>query len=132
MKKSIKGLWFVLLFTALIFWGSERIKGNDELNHCIIKYKSEWGKPCTQCGESTKSYRVYFRNDCDKPLDVKCAVQEMDKRWKTFTHLNLAANDTFVAYACKGTGKYMVWPRESGDNMVSFPSDEEINEKFAQ
>lgn len=103
---------------------------NDDLNKCLVKYKSEWSKPCTQCSDYQKSYRVYFRNECTAKLDVKCAAQESDKRWKTFTKLEMMPNDTIVAYACKGAGKYLYWVRNSGDATVQFPSDEEINEQY--
>jgi hypothetical protein len=101
-----------------------------DLNKCLEKYKAEWSKPCAQCSDHSKSYRVYFRNTCEEKLDVKCAAQESDLRWRTFTRLELAPGDTVLAYACKGNGKYMYWVREAGDASQPFPSDEEINQQF--
>ncbi len=132
MKQLTSGFIITLIAFTLLLTVVNTLRGDDELNHCLVKYKSEWGKSCTQCQEWSKSYRVYFKNTCDKKLDVKCAVQETDKRWRTFTKYNLLPQDTLVGYACKGTGKYMLWPREAGDNMVVFPGDDEINEKYPQ
>lgn len=106
------------------------VKQNEDLNKCLEKYKSEWSKPCAQCPDASKSYRVYFRNVCDEKLDVKCAAQESDLRWRTFTRLELAPGDTIIAYACKGNGKYMYWVRTAGDASQPFPPDEAINEQF--
>lgn len=116
------------MLTTLIFLA----EGGEDVNHCIVKYKSEWGKPCTNCSDYSKSYRVYFRNECYTKLDVKIAAQETDRRWKTYTFLEVGPNDTIVAYACKGTGKYMVWPKKSGDTAIELPTDEQINEQFNQ
>jgi hypothetical protein len=107
-------------------------QGGEDVNQCVVKYKSEWGKPCSNCNDYSKSYRVYFRNECYKKLDVKVAAQELDKRWKTYTVLGLEPNDTIVAYACKGTGKYMIWPKKTGDTSIDLPSDEQINEQFSK
>lgn len=106
--------------------------GGEDINHCVVKYKSEWGKPCTNCSEYSKSYRVFFRNECYTKVDVKVAAQEADRRWKTYTYLSMGPNDTIVAYACKGTGKFMIWPKKSGDTSVDLPSDEQINQEFAK
>jgi hypothetical protein len=130
MKKLLPYSLFsvVLVVAALLF--SEVGKGDDDLNHCLVKYKSEWSKECSQCLDFSNSYRAYFRNDCTKKIDVKVAAQEVDKRWKTFVRLEMNPKDTVVAYACKGTGKYLYWVRESGDNTVVFLTDDEINEQF--
>lgn len=122
----------ILLFAAVLFSIVSRSFGREDFSHCLVKYKSEWSKPCSQCMDVQKSYRVYFRNECMQKLDVKCAAQESDKRWRTFTRLALAPNDTIVAYACKGTGKYLYWVREMNDNTVTLPSDEEINTQYNQ
>lgn len=130
MKKILPYTIFsvVLVVTALFF--AEVGKGDDDINHCLVKYKSEWSKECSQCLDYSKSYKAYFRNECAKKIDVKVAAQEADKRWKTFVRLEMNPKDTVVAYACKGTGKYLYWVRESGDNTVVFLTDDEINEQF--
>ena len=119
-------LFFIIAFALLIL----SAKGYDEVNKCVIKYKSEWGKPCVNCPEpiTTKSYRVYFRNECYTKLDIKVAAQEMDKRWKTYTKKEAGYGDTIVAYACKGTGKYLYWVKRSGDTSVDLPTDNEVSE----
>ena len=104
----------------------------NDLTKFLVKYKSEWSKPCTQCQDYTKSYRAYFRNTYTSKLDVKVAAQEQDKRWRTFVRLNMTPNDTIVAYACKGNGKYLCWVREAGDLSVVFPSDDVINKQHAE
>ncbi len=108
------------------------LRGDDDYSHCLAKYSSEWSKPCTQCADYSKSYRVYFRNECEQKLDVKVAAQESDKRWRTFNRLEMLPKDTIVAYACKGTGKYMTWVRRAGDQTFVFPSDEEINTQYGK
>ncbi|MBK7964076.1 MAG: hypothetical protein IPK10_01290 [Bacteroidetes bacterium] len=132
MKKLITySLGTILGFTLLLCIFSFADSG-DDLNKCLVKYKSEWSKPCSQCTDYSKSYRAYFRNDCTELLDVKVAAQEKDKRWKTFSRLNMHPNDTIVGYACNGTGKYLYWVRRTGDDAIVFPSDEEINTTFAK
>lgn len=118
---SIQGFAFLML---MLKWS----KGHNDVNKCIVKYKYEWGQPGSQCKEFSKSYTVYFRNECYKKIDAKCAIQETDKRWKTFTKLSLGYNETFSGYACNGTGKYLYWAKESSDKSVALPSDEEIQE----
>ncbi|MEP7264545.1 MAG: hypothetical protein ABI772_08605 [Bacteroidota bacterium] len=105
-------------------------QGGEDVNQCVVKYKSEWGKPCTNCTDYSKSYRAYFRNECYTKLDVKVAAQENDLRWKTYTILGMGPQDTIVAYACKGTGKYMIWPKKSGDTSIELPSDDQINQLY--
>ncbi len=128
-NRSLIYLFALAFFMMCLSWNG---RSQDDLNHCLVKYKSEWGKPCLQCLDYSKSYRVYFRNDCTEKLDVKCAAQQADKRWKTFTRLEMMPNDTIVAYACEGNGKYMKWVRRSGDTMTAFPGDEEINETYSK
>lgn len=126
MKKYIISIAILCFFiiTVLILTAH----GYEDLNHCIVKYKSEWGKPCSNCNDYSKSYRVYFKNECYNRVDVKLAVQESDNRWKTYTRIGVGYNDTLSGYACKGTGKYRAWPKKTGDTSVEFPSDEEINQ----
>lgn len=128
MKKNItlSVLFIALLaFTfLLITW--KWSKGYEDLNKCLIKYHFEWGLSGSQCRESSKSYAVFFRNECYKKIDVKCAVQEIDKRWKTYTRLGMNYNDTISGYACSGTGKYLYWVKSVDDKSTVFPTDDEI------
>jgi len=128
MKKNRKlTLFFIsLLILTCVMITLKWSKGYDDTNKCIVKYKYEWGLPCSQCKESSKTYTVYLRNECYKKIDVKCAVQETDKRWKTFTRLAIGYNDTITGYACNGTGKYLYWTKSADDNSIELPTDEEI------
>lgn len=107
---------------------------SDEIDYkaCIKKYNSAWGEECKQCTSYNNSYKVFLRNTCDEKVDVKVAVQEVDKRWKTFTHNEMAPNDTMIAYACNGKGKYLYWARKAGDKSVDFPTDAQINTEFGK
>ena len=102
----------------------------DDLAKYIVKYKSEWGKSCLQCIEAKGTYRVYLKNTYSEKLDIKVGVQEKDKRWRIFQRLSFSPNDTIVGYACKGTGKYMVWTKLSSDSSTELPSDGEINAQY--
>lgn len=130
MKANIPVLTVLaaLIFSLLLLIA----QGSEDVNQCIVKVRSEWGKPCSNCADYSKSYRVYFRNECYNRLDVKVATQESDKRWKTYTFMGVGPNDSIVAYACKGTGKYMVWPKKSGDTSIELPTDDEINSQFTK
>ena len=104
----------------------------DELTDCVKKYRSEWGRTCSACKQEGNTYTVFLRNECSRTVDVKCAVQEVEKRWRTFTRLNLAVGDSMTAYACNSTGKYLYWVRKAGDKSITFPADEEINITYAK
>ncbi len=120
---------FSLILLLIIFTSFQQ---EDDLFGKLVKYKSEWGKTCTQCKELKGTYRVYFKNTANQALDVKVAAQENDKRWRVFSRLTMQPNDSIVAYACKGTGKHMSWVKAAGDNSVTFPTDEEINLQYGK
>lgn len=117
----------LVLITMAVFW-----MGADEKDYseCIKKYAFSWGTACTNCPPNSDTYRVLLKNNCTETVDVKCAVQEKDKRWRTFQFLKIAGNDTIVAYACQGVGKHLVWAKKTGDASNTFPTDEEINAQF--
>jgi hypothetical protein len=124
-----------ILFLVFVLIGglfSSAFLEEDDLAKYIVKYKSEWGKSCLQCIESKGTYRVYLKNTYTEKLDLKVGVQEKDKRWRIFQRLNFAPNDTIVGYACKGSGKYMVWTKLSSDTSTELPSDAEINKQYAK
>jgi hypothetical protein len=102
------------------------------LTECVKKYNAEWGRTCSACKQEMNTYTVFLRNDCNHVVDIKCAVQEAEKRWRTFTRLSVAPKDTMLAYACHGTGKYLYWVRKSNDKTVVFPTDEEINNTYSK
>jgi len=107
------------------------INTQEDLADCVKKYNSKWGLYCSLCGDlSSGSYTVYLRNECKEKVDVKCAVQEKNKTWRTFVHSSVAPKDTVAVYACNGTGKYLKWVRSAGDVTTEFPTDKQINEEF--
>ena len=103
-----------------------------DLSECVKKYRSEWGRTCSACKQEGNTYTVFLRNECTNAVDIKCAVQEVEKRWRTFTRLNLAPRDSMSAYACNSTGKYLYWVRKAGDKTITFLSDEEINTAYGK
>jgi hypothetical protein len=125
VKKNL----FLVVVLIVGFISSAFLK-EDDLAKYIIKYKSEWGKSCLQCIEAKGTYRVYLKNTYTEKLDIKVGVQEKDKRWRIFQRLSFSPNDTIVGYACKGTGKYMVWTKLSSDSSTELPSDGEINAQY--
>lgn len=127
MKKII-----ILAFNIFlpVFIYAQAPDTTSDYSECLKKMSSRWGEKCQQCYNFDNSYRVNLANICKDMLDVKVAVQENTKRWRTFLKSNLAPNDSISAYACVGTGKYIFWARKVGDKSVSFPTDEEINLKY--
>jgi hypothetical protein len=125
----VKNFLFLVVVLIVGFVSSAFLEEED-LAKYIVKYKSEWGKSCLQCMESKGTYRVYLKNTYSEKLDIKVGVQEKDKRWRIFQRLNFSPNDTIVGYACKGTGKYMVWTKLSSDSSTELPSDGEINAQY--
>jgi hypothetical protein len=123
---------FLIVFSLLLGVFLTSFFSDEDLAKYIVKYKSEWGKSCLQCMESKGTYRVYFKNTYSEKLDIKVGVQEKDKRWRTYQRLNFAPNDTMVAYACKGIGKYMIWAKSSDDTSTELPKDAEINLKYGK
>ncbi len=121
-----------LVFVLICGLFSSAFLDDDDLAKYIVKYKSEWGKSCLQCIESKGTYRVYLKNTYTEKLDIKVGVQEKDKRWRIFQRLNFSPNDTIVGYACKGSGKYMVWTKLSSDTSTELPSDADINKQYAK
>lgn len=119
MKKAL----FILLVLA-----SGIIIAQEELSDNIKKYRSGWGWFSKSCGDlSSTSYTVHLRNTGKETLDVRIAVQEKNKTWKVFNFKHMNPNDTMVAYACNGTGKFLKWARKTGDANTVFPTEEEIN-----
>lgn len=122
--------YLLLVVVLIVGFVSSAFLEEEDLAKYIVKYKSEWGKSCLQCMESKGTYRVYLKNTYTEKLDIKVGVQEKDKRWRIFQRLNFSPNDTIVGYACKGTGKYMVWTKLSSDSSTELPTDGEINAQY--
>lgn len=126
MRKIV--LLFIFVFTCSnveIF--ADKSIDSEDLFSCVKKYHHEWARACSACKQEANTYTVFLRNECTQPVDVKCAVQEVEKKWRTFTRLKMMPADTMLAYACNGNGKYLYWVRKAGDKTVPFPADEEIN-----
>ncbi len=125
----------ITIITVLFLFSSEpvmiRQNQDDPLSQCLKKSSSEWAGNCGSCYNSSKSYRINLKNVCTENLDVKVAVQERSKRWRTFSQNNLAPGDTISSYACEGTGKYVFWNRKAGDKSIVFPTDDEIEKEFS-
>lgn len=125
----------ITIITVLFLFSSEPVmiqqNQDDPLSQCLKKSSSEWASNCGSCYNSSKSYRINLKNVCTENLDVKVAVQERSKRWRTFSQNNLAPGDTISSYACEGTGKYVFWNRKAGDKSIVFPTDDEIEKEFA-
>lgn len=124
MKKII--LLINLVLIASISFSQNEEQG-DEFSNCLKKTSSKWAGNCSQCQSNLNTYRVNLTNICAETLDVKIAVQEKTKKWRSFFLLNVLPNDSVSAYACNGTGKYIFWARKASDNEINFPTDEEIN-----
>ena len=72
MKTKLSYFLSLLIIVAVTFCLSNTVKSEEDMSHCLVKYKSEWNQPCSQCKDYSKSYRVYFRNECENKIDVKC------------------------------------------------------------
>lgn len=96
---------------------------------CLVKIKGDWGK-VPGCTNISKSYRVFFVNNCNDTLDIKLAIQEKSLRWKTFKHYQVPPGDTISGYSCDATGRYISWKKPKDDASVLFPSDDEINRDY--
>jgi hypothetical protein len=119
------------LLASTLLYSQETAQG-DKYSNCLKKTSSKWAGQCQQCYSSANSYRVYLSNTCDEKLDVKLAVQESTKKWRTFYKTNLAPKDSITGYACVGTGKYVFWARKAGDVEITLPTDDEINLQFTK
>ena len=102
---------------------------NEEYLACVVKYDAKWGEDCSQCKYMTETYTVFFRNECNVNLDIKCAVQEEDLYWKTYTFLDVEPGEEISGYACRGTGKYKYWVKKTGDRSIQLPTDDFINNR---
>ena len=101
-------------------------------NECLEKLSVNWGENCAECMDSKDTYNVYYKNICTEQIDVMVCVQEKLLNWRCQTSFGLASQDTIYAYACKGSGRYLYWVKESNGNPTFFPTLEEVNEKYAE
>lgn len=130
MKKYLTLPTIMIAFIVLVSAG-KRFSQEIDYSDFLKKYNSKWGEKCLNCGNYTpNSYTAYYRNIGKEKIDVKGAVQESNKQWRTFLRNDVAPNDSVVIYACDGTGKSMVWAKRAGDRTTSFPTDDEINKQY--
>ncbi|OFX55978.1 MAG: hypothetical protein A2046_15130 [Bacteroidetes bacterium GWA2_30_7] len=128
--KKLKYLILGLLFINLIYSFKPSYDGEKDWNSCVEKYKATWGDVCMECTYNYDIFKVFMKNVCTENVDVLVAVQESNKVWKCFMFENLAPNDTIVAHACKGTGKYLKWVRKAGDREIELPNCDEVNKNY--
>lgn len=132
MKKMIFPVSIFFLIYGFSSPEMHNTKQEQDLISCIKKYRSQWGRTCSACKTDEKTFTVFLKNECTQAVDIKCAVQEAEKRWRTFVRLNMLPGDSISAYACSGTGKYLYWARIAGDKSTPFPEDEEINQQHSK
>ncbi len=139
ISKKITFLCLVIFSFGLlsIQQNSKKKMTEEELAACIVKSHSEWGTQCQDCGEFKgydisydATYKVYLTSQCDEHLDLKACIQEEDGSWKCFHYEDLTTKDTLVAWACKGTGKYLKWVKPAGDRELIFPTNKEVQELY--
>ena len=127
MKKSV-ALASLLLFAVIVFTAfHSKDKHPTDMRDCLEKVKSNWGEKCLGCESNYKdSYKLTLVNICEETLDIKVAVQNTNITWRIFDKESLAPGDTFFAYSCEGTGRFLKWVKKAGDKTISFPSNPEI------
>lgn len=128
LSKSLLFSLLITLFATQVANAQEQVKPEA----CLVKSSSQWGSNCSACTNSSESYRINLRNQCEMSLDVIIAVKEKNGRWRTFRRNEVASGDSISAYACQGAGKYQYWCRVAGDKQVIFPTDEEIQKQLSE
>ena len=128
MKKVI--LTLALAIPIFLFSAFSLLQEDNDLKNFVIKVKSKWGEKCSQCGTSTDTFTVYYRNSATKKLDIMVGVCEESNWWRLSTFYGVAPGDTLKSYACKGTGGSLLWAREAGDKSYNFPSQKEVNDQY--
>lgn len=116
---------FLFLATLFSFTPQE-----DDINTCLKKVDSSWGKACDECTYNNDIYKVYYINTCDFAIDAVISLQGSKKIWKTNYFENVQPNDTMYAFNCHGTGKILKWVRKAGDKSIILPTDAEINAAY--
>lgn len=123
-------LAFFFGLTGFIGNGSTKDKHPTDLRDCLVKTRSKWGDPCKGCDKYRDSYKVWFKNICDDPMDIKVAVQNSNKTWRIFDKENLASGDSVEVFSCEGTGKFLKWVRKAGDREIIFPTNADISKQY--
>jgi hypothetical protein len=121
---TVAGCILFVLLCVTAFSGNDKL--SSDTSDCLQKVKSVQGEKCGDCNDFKNSYTVYFVNVCDDTLDIKVAVQNLNKTWKIFEKENMAPHDTLVAWSCEGSGKFLKWVKKSGDRNTIFPTNMDI------
>lgn len=101
-------------------------------NLCLEKYASAWGEDCAKCQYKKDTYKVKLKNTCTDALDVVVCVQEADKSWRYSAFNGVPPRDSVIAYACKGTGKYLKFVRKAGNKEIILPTADQINAQYKE
>ena len=124
---------FLVSLLASASFGQDR-----DYSECVIKEKTAWGVKCEKCEYYKDSYvRSYdetfvltLKNVCTEAVELKVAMQEKSGKWRTFPVKFLQHNESFDAYACKGSGRYLYWVRRADDTELLLPTDSEILSEY--
>ncbi|HQV76051.1 MAG: hypothetical protein KBA60_10750 [Flavobacteriales bacterium] len=127
LKKAI--LMVILLLVAFLAGAQDQTYSD-----CLVKASSKWGAVCERCEaykenfkrDHSATYQIELQNSCTEMIEVKVAMEESNGTWRTFPIRALGPREIMLAYACKGTGKYMYWVRRVNDTEILLPSDQEI------
>lgn len=127
MKKTI--LLIILILAA--FWASAQDKNYAD---CLEKTSSKWGAVCEKCEYYNEGYKrdysgtfqLEMKNTCSEMVEVKIAMEEDNGTWRTFPVKALEPQESIMAFACRGSGKYLYWVRRVDDTEIILPSDREI------
>lgn len=132
----------LLLFcTSIVLFSCFTANAQDRnYSDCVVKESSSWGVVCDRCEYYKEGYKrsydetfvVTFKNVCGENVELKVAMQEKDGNWRTFPVKMLGQNETFDAFACKGSGKYLYWVRRVDDTELILPSDREILSEYRE
>lgn len=128
--KSAKYIILLILFSIVIYSFKPLDDGEKDWSKCVEKYKATWGDPCMDCTYNYDIFQVFMKNVSTDNVDLFVAVQESNKSWKCYMFEKLLPNDTIVAHACKGTGKYLKWVRKAGDREIEFPTCDDVNRDY--
>lgn len=113
---------FVLLFSALLIFPFVKALADDALvnpDTCMVVAKEEKGTKCN----NPASLALTIRNQCDQALDLKFAIETVERKWSSGVVFNVkphAVNES--AWTCASTGRYRVFARSTGSS-TAFPED---------
>lgn len=75
------------------------------------------------------SVSMRFKNKCTESIDMCYCLEKSDGTWTCALWSDTKPGDSSSFFTCKGTGKYIVWSRKTGDTSVTFPTEKELNTK---